>query len=547
MADISTGSEVTQFSVSLNLVKAEISNALDQAASHLDAYSEQADAESLRSFLEEIQQIRGTFKMLDFRAGERLCEELAETGRSVRSQGVSEPILNAFTQAVVFLKRYVEFVAAGNSVAPSLLIPTINVVRRVRGEKPLPEAYFFIVNLRPKLQMPEPQHDAASFPYRRARQLYQLGLIGLIRGHGRRGPVQVMQRAVKRFEQASRGGASWLFWHVVAGALDALSQDSFDMTPQRISLLGALDRQVRRIQESKGQAFTEKLPDWLLKEFVYLVALAEPETEQLQTLQREFHVENEVREAGLAHSRARLSGPDQSALQSLADALQDELQSVKDQLDLIERTDASDTSVEELAQSLNRIGDTLQIANEVQGSERCQKLVEKLEAGGSAVLSKEVAFIADEIIHLEQAIRSLTQEGLDQNSLVDPVSLNEARIAVLSESMTAMTMIKRAVGSYIDSNGDKLHIRNVGKSIIDVSGAMMFLERPEVHDMLMELNRFLQRDVLESEIPPKQAQMEAMADALTAIEYFLDSLVGQTAGAEEAVQLARESITHLRK
>merc|ERR1712000_795699 len=258
---------------------------------------------------------------------------------------------------------------------------------------------------------PEPQHDAASFPYRRARQLYQLGLIGLIRGHGRRGPVQVMQRAVKRFEQASRGGASWLFWHVVAGALDALSQDSFDMTPQRISLLGALDRQVRRIQESKGQAFTEKLPDWLLKEFVYLVALAEPETEQLQTL---------------------------------ADALQDELQSVKDQLDLIERTDASDTSVEELAQSLNRIGDTLQIANEVQGSERCQKLVEKLEAGGSAVLSKEVAFIADEIIHLEQAIRSLTQEGLDQNSLVDPVSLNEARIAVLSESMTAMTMIKRA-------------------------------------------------------------------------------------------------------
>merc|ERR1712000_195135 len=98
----------TQFSVSLNLVKAEISNALDQAASHLDAYSEQADAESLRSFLEEIQQIRGTFKMLDFRAGERLCEELAETGRSVRSQGVSEPILNAFTQAVVFLKRYVD-------------------------------------------------------------------------------------------------------------------------------------------------------------------------------------------------------------------------------------------------------------------------------------------------------------------------------------------------------------------------------------------------------------------------------------------------------
>jgi len=356
-----------------------------------------------------------------------------------------------------------------------------------------------------------------------------------------------MQRAVKRFEKASRGGASWLFWNVVSGALEALSQPDFEMTPQRISLLGALDRQVKRIQETEGQAFNEKLPDWLLKEFVYLVALAQPETNLIRSLQQQFHIENEVREIGLIDSRSKLSGPDQSAMQSLADALQDELQTVKDQVDLIERTDASGASAEELAESLARIGDTLLIANQKESSDRSHRLATKLKRGGQEVLSREVSVIADEIIHIEQAIRALTQKGLEANSLVDPVSLNEAKIAVLSESMTALTMIKRAVGSYIDSNGDKMHIRNVGKSIVDVAGAMMFLERPEVHDMLIELNRFLQRNVIESEIPPKDSQMEAMADALTAIEYFLDSLVGQSTGADEAIQLARESITHLRK
>ena len=40
----------------------------------------------LRAFLEEVQQLRGTFKMLNFRVGERLCEELAETGRALRNQ-----------------------------------------------------------------------------------------------------------------------------------------------------------------------------------------------------------------------------------------------------------------------------------------------------------------------------------------------------------------------------------------------------------------------------------------------------------------------------
>ena len=86
MADISTGSENSQFALSLKLVKNEVANALDQAATQLDAYAEQGNADHLRAFLEEVQQIRGTFKMLDFRAGERLCEELAETGRVIRNQ-----------------------------------------------------------------------------------------------------------------------------------------------------------------------------------------------------------------------------------------------------------------------------------------------------------------------------------------------------------------------------------------------------------------------------------------------------------------------------
>ena len=154
MAELTTGSEVSQFAASLNLVKTEIANALDQAAVQLDAYSESGSADSLRLFLEEVQQIRGTFKILDFRAGERICEELAETGRAVKAQKVSEATLEAFTQAVVFLKRYVDFVANGEQVAPSLLVPTINLIRKQRQEKPLPEAYFFLVNLRPKLSMP---------------------------------------------------------------------------------------------------------------------------------------------------------------------------------------------------------------------------------------------------------------------------------------------------------------------------------------------------------------------------------------------------------
>lgn len=546
MAELTTGSEVSQFAASLNLVKTEIANALDQAAVQLDAYSESGSADSLRLFLEEVQQIRGTFKILDFRAGERICEELAETGRAVKAQKVSEATLEAFTQAVVFLKRYVDFVANGEQVAPSLLVPTINLIRKQRQEKPLPEAYFFLVNLRPKLSMPEAVPGAGSFPYRRARQLYQLGLIGLMRNQGRRGPLQVMLRAVKRFEAASRGGAAWPFWYVTLAALEALSQDAYEMTPQRLALLGALDRQVRKIQDTEGKAFNEKMPDWLLKELLYLVALGEADTKDIERVQNDFHVGVGVKETQLADARNRLSGPDQSALDSLSEALQEELQSVKDLIDMLERTDTSESNFEELFTSLTRIADTLQIANLNEAAEQTRRLCTALKANGPEKMQSQMPAVADSIIRIEQEMRGITQSGLEQTALVDPVSLSEAKIAVLSESMTALTMIKRAIGSYIDSNGDKLHVKNIGKSLHDVAGSLIFLEKENIAEMLHQLEHFIAKRLIENPSTPAESQLESFADAITAIEYYLDSMIGQTTGAEDALKMARESLAALK-
>ena len=545
MTEKSIGNGTFQFLSSLKLVKAEIVNSLERATNDLDVYSEQNDTDNLRSFHEEVQQIRGTFKMLDFRAGERLCEELAETGRIVRNQEVAESTLNAFMQAIVFLKRYLDFVSHNEPVAPSLLIPTINLVRHERGEKPLPEAYFFMANLRPKFQPLAPMPNVANIPYRRARQMYQLGLLGLLRGQGRRGPIQVMLRAINRFEQISRGNSAWLFWYVVSGALEALSQPEFEITPQRIALLRSLDLQVRRVQELEGKLATEKTPDWLLKEFLYLVALAQPEAEIIKTQQNLFKVNNEVKEAQLSQTRSKMRGPDQSALDSLSQALQEEIQSVKDQVDLFERTEVSEQNFNDLLDSLTKIADTLSISNLTLTAERTSNLRQHLAKIGVAGVPQELMFIADEVIKIEQDMRALKHGGLDKTAIVDPVSLNEARISIISESMTALTLIKRAVGSFLDSNNDKMHIQNVSKGLTDVAGAMVFLEKETVKEMLFVLDDFIRKQVLEATTAPSQNKMEAFADSITAIEYYLDTIDSQGTGAEEALNLAANSIKQL--
>ncbi len=532
----------------LNLVRKEVDGALDQAAVQLEHYAESANGDDLKGFLGEVQQVRGTFKMLDFRAGERLCEELADTGRLLlNSEGENRNALESFSKSIMILKRYVEMVANGQLVAPGLLLEVINDVRKNRQEKALPGAYFFMVNLRPKLDIPPAPAKPSPIPYRRVRQLFQVGMLGVMRNQGRKGAMNVMGRAVSRIEKASRGQPSWGFWYAVKAALEALNQEAFEIDLARVMLMRSLDGQLRKLEDSDGQLLNEKQPDWLLKEFLYLISLAEPETALINKAQADFNLPSELREVHLAEARRKLSGPDQSAMDSLTEALQDELHGIKDLLDLAERTDGFDDSFSDLSISLRRIADTLIMVNLPHTADRTMAIAESLRADGEAFDIK-MQKVADQVLRVEQDVRGLSVNAeIDISSKVDPLSLLEARIAAISESQSALSVTKRAIGSYVDSNGDKLHIKNVGKTLLDVSGALFFLDQEDVSALMIDLQRFVEDKIVDGDIPPTEDKIEALADAISAIEYYIDSLTGQTAGASEAITLAKESIAHLVK
>ena len=531
----------------LNLVRKEVDGALDQAAVQLEHYAESANADDLKGFLGEIQQVRGTFKMLDFRAGERLCEELADTGRTLAQfEGGNRNALEAFSKSIMILKRYVEMVANNQLVAPGLLLEVINDVRKSRQEKALPGAYFFMANLRPKLDIP-PAARPVPIPYRRVRQLFQIGLLGVMRNQGRKGALNVMGRAVSRIEKSARGHQTWGFWYAVKAALEGLNQEAFEIDLSRVMLMRALDSQIRKLEESDGQLLTEKQPDWLLKEFLYLISLAEPDTALINKAQTDFNLPSELREVQLAEARHKLSGPDQSAMDSLTDALQDELHGIKDLLDLAERTDGFDDNFSDLSVSLRRIADTLIMVNLPDTATRTMAIAESLRAEGEPFDIK-MQKVADQVLRVEQDVRGLAvNTSIVSSSKVDPLSLLEARIAAISESQTALSVTKRAIGSYVDSGGDKMNIKNVGKTLLDVSGALFFLDQEEVSGLMISLQRFVEDKIVASDFAPTEDKIEALADAISAVEYYIDSLTGQTAGATEAVALAKESIQHLLK
>ncbi|MDF1762412.1 MAG: hypothetical protein P1U57_03295 [Oleibacter sp.] len=539
MSSLNSSNEHKQFAASLHMLREEMDQTFEHASVQLDHYSSGGGESSLRQFLDEILQLRGMFKMLEFRAGERLCSELAETVRFHLGSSLNAKLLDSCVEAVMYLRRYTEFVLAGQPVAPSLLIPTINHVRRQRQEKPLPEAYFFMNLVRPRQTIPASTGD--SVPYRRVRQMLQLGLIGLIRSAGRHGPLQVIARASSRVELCSRGSAAWPFWNIAAIAVDTMTRQKFAITPLRITLLSGLERQIRMLSNNKESGFQTKIPEWLFKEFLYMIALAKPDTQQLIDLQEAYQLKNHVSDADLDRARDNLKGPDQSALVSFSRAVQEEIHVLKEMIDHGQRNDTFEVSSEELIERLSRIADTLNMVDMHRSSELTEGQIYLIQRN-------EINFntLADVIVQLEQDVLGLIQTGKsDHSAIVDPITLREAEICVISEAISALVMVKRAVGSYLESK-DKMHVNHITKSLHDVSGALIFLGQPNLQMQLVDLETFADENIVRSMNPPASHKIEAFADAITAIEYYLDTIDSPASVANEALRIAEESLVVLR-
>ncbi|WVM93742.1 hypothetical protein ULG90_08085 [Halopseudomonas pachastrellae] len=117
----------------------------------------------------------------------------------------------------------------------------INQLRRHRsGAAPLPDSHFYPLpvaglplNLRPGVtEAPNPKTFA------RLRQMYQLGLLSLLREDAA-AATPLMQRALLRFETCMSSRMATLCW-VAGAALEAVEQAGLELTPARKRLFPSL-------------------------------------------------------------------------------------------------------------------------------------------------------------------------------------------------------------------------------------------------------------------------------------------------------------------
>ncbi|MFO8141561.1 MAG: chemotaxis protein [Marinobacter sp.] len=554
-------------SQSFDLVKSEIEKTIKQAESSLERFQENRESgEDLQNCVDYINQLRGIFILVELRGGTLLCQESVSLANDVPVGANDDKniLLTTLNSALFTLRRYVEYYCQQRQDHPELLLPVINDLREARREKPYPESCFFEVDIKEHpdfcsdlpLQPLEGGDREYEILARRMRLTFQVALLGILRERNDVISKKLVARSARGFARLCQGAPMGQMWCLLAIAADTMLDRTMTFNKARKRLLMRVEKYTRELVYVGKVATTKDAPDSLIKDLVHLLycsGSANPEVTKVLSAYR--LAPSEFPDAMLeAHSR-RLYGPGSDVLKSLSEALQEELNQLKDKLDIIERGIEPDLAeLGSIADTLERLANTLIMLdlNRLAGiaREEATKL-RQWEEEKRLPAQEELYRLADSVLGVEDAVMQIVTRGItsETDALAgadrrrsESIYLQEAIWVVADEARSALTLAKRAITAFIESDFDKLHLANLPATLKSIWGGLRMVDDPQAANVIDRVASSIQDRLLDASEAPESQVLEALADALTALEYYIESIGRSEERNSDLLNLAESSL-----
>lgn len=553
---------------SIELVQPEIENTIHQAEKSLERFQENRDSgEDLQNCIDYLNQLRGIFILVEVQGCVLLCQESVDLANEVPvgASNDKNSLLTNLSNAIFILRRYTEYFCQNKTDYPELLLPIINELRVARKSKPFPESHFFDLT-------PNKNFDATSllnsdetsalddFAHhaKRFRHMFQVGLLDLLREKNIEISLRLINRATMGCVRICHEKELAEFWALVNILSNVCLKESVEINDPRKRLFMRIEKHLREMA-LEGQSVAEKsAPDSIRKELLYLIALSGSKAEQTHSLLNGFDItEFEFTEVDLQRERRRLFGPGADVLKSLSSALQEELIQLKDKLDLLERHgDPKTEDMSFIAAVFGRLSSTLSMLDLPKISSVCDQQVTRVKQWietGNSVTETELMQVADIVLNIEQAIKCFEETGIQAD--IDTESsasgteqgpfLIEAILVVIEESKSGLSLVKRSISSYIDSQGDKLHLANIAQVLTGIQGAMEMVSQDRAASLISLCSSCINVELYDNTALPEPKLLETLADALTSLEYFIESMNVKGVVNEALLKLTEESLSSI--
>ena len=536
---------VDEAHASLQVISREIATELNEARVALEAFSERPDdRDALHRFAAHIHLARGALRLAEVYGGALLAEEMEFVARYVDAHSGEGRAdldgLDALMRAMEQLPSYVERVATGARDLPLVLLPLLNDLRAVRGGALLSEGTLLLLNLRSDEQ-PKPSSPVASDREvaelaRRLRPRFQIALLGWIRGEQSAENLHHLAEIAMQFERVASTQPLFQLWWVVGALLEALQAGGVEPNVSVKRVLGHVDRELKRLQEGE-QRYSASPPVEVLNNLLYYVAQSTEAGERVSAVRESFGLHDMVAAADDSATDAAeaLSAPSVRLMRTVAAAIREDLTRVKDVLDIFVRKGA--THVDDLQpqlEMLRKISDTLGVLGlgalraRVEGElDSLKAIVERrIAPDDTALLSIAAALIAVEDSLDAQLVRLILPEATSTDSPGEPTD-EEFRLvqeAVLRECIVNMARIKEAVTHSLSAPAEAQGLDQVPQLVRGITAGLLMLGKQRAVEVMERVGRALGTIVRPDEQSLSPPRLERLADAVVAVEYYMETL-----------------------
>ncbi len=534
---------------SLQRVGRELATTLGEAGQAFEKYVEsRRNTELLERFIERLHTAQGVMRLVEFYGGALLAEEMEQVARQhlENPQQRADERLDVLTCSMVQLPEYIERVLAGGRDVPLALLPLLNDLRAVRNSPLLTENTLFLLNLSSSHQEAAVEEPVAEAPGTRdtAHDIRKRFLAHLLKylTTGKTSSVRRMISDAGRLRELARGSLFSDVWWAVAGTLEAVAGQGLEASVALKSLYGRADQQTRRLIAEGLETFEADPPRELLNNLLYYVARASSDGEQVRSLKEHFSLDVLLpADMDLEAQRKGLGGPSPSLMKTVCGAIRDDLNTVKDGLDIFVRTGHGRT--EELqphVEMLGKISDTLnvlglgRVADEIRGE--TEKLAD-IVAGNKTADEDLLMQIASTVLKVEtrleerllelasplrveqvQAEEEVAEEADDSGEFKAVVA------AVMRESLTNLAHIKESVVQFFAHENRSRSLEHVRRLLKEINSAMLMLGNTRVGEVLYKVVDKLEGWEKSATDELRAWQIDRLADAIVSVEYYMETL-----------------------
>ena len=549
----------------LKWIRPELEALVDRSRHALEAYVDNPDdGEQIEQCISALHQTRGTLQLVQLYGAAMLAEEMALVATAMRNGKIRrvDEAAETLMLGMVHLPDYLEKLESGSRDIPLLILPMLNELRAARDAALLSEVALFSPELEQRLEQadgdgdPNPDLPAVA---RRLRLHYHKGLLEWYRESDIEGGLRGIAGVLSELEQEAGTEVVKRQFQAGRAVAEGLREGTISTGIATKELFGKLDRVIKRVIDEGEQSVVAAPASELMKNLLYYVANADSVHPLLDEVKRHFALDQGFfSRSEMERERQGLQAPGHDLMSSVKSAIEADLVRIKDGLDLYIRGQGDEMErLLALRAPMQTVADTLGMIGQGALRERLKRQVERIveaEDAGQIPDEQTLLAMAGDILFVETSLENLASSRpayvsaapADSGLSALPAGEFEKLVdTVMHEAEVDIARNKEAIIDFIENPDKPVLLDAVSERFLSVAGAFRIMNLQKASELLAALSRYVSETLASSAELPKAADLNLFADAMTSIEYFMETVTEGRGVKEEILDVAVSALRQL--